>query len=298
MCAQTLKNENRILTFSALMASGFALGGLVLGLWVGSLVIVFDGVYSLLSLVLTLLSLVASKYIQRPSDAAFPFGRAVLEPVVIVIKAIAILSIVCYSLYSAIQALFTGGREVDISIATLFGVINVVGCGLAWMYIARKSRRHSSGLILAESRQWQMDTLLSVAVTLGFFVAWIVTLTPFAQYAVYADPAMMLLMSFYFIKVPFEMLCGAARELLMMSPDKAICDKVSQSVTCIGNELHQPMRLAGVTKVGRELRVNIDIQAKGQSAIAVADIEKTKQRLQRRLSSLALELQLNVNIAA
>ncbi|MEF1261563.1 cation transporter, partial [Vibrio harveyi] len=46
MCDRTSKNENRILTFSALLASGFAIGGMVLGLLVGSIVIVFDGVYS------------------------------------------------------------------------------------------------------------------------------------------------------------------------------------------------------------------------------------------------------------
>ena len=73
MCDRTNQNENRVLMFSALLASGFALGGLALGLIVGSLVIVFDGVYSLISLLLTLLSLAASKYINRPSDSNFPF---------------------------------------------------------------------------------------------------------------------------------------------------------------------------------------------------------------------------------
>ncbi|MFL7047793.1 cation transporter, partial [Vibrio cyclitrophicus] len=67
MCDRKSQNENGVLLFSALLASGFATGGLVLGLLVGSLVIVFDGVYSLISLLLTLLSLAASKYINRPS---------------------------------------------------------------------------------------------------------------------------------------------------------------------------------------------------------------------------------------
>ncbi|MEL7414061.1 MAG: cation transporter, partial [Pseudomonadota bacterium] len=76
MCDRTSKNENSILTFSALLASGFAVGGMVLGLLVGSIVIVFDGVYSLVSLLLTLLSLAASYYISKPSKSIFPFGKA------------------------------------------------------------------------------------------------------------------------------------------------------------------------------------------------------------------------------
>ena len=76
----------------------------VLGMLVGSLVIVFDGVYSLVSLLLTLLSLAVSRYISNPQRSQFPFGKAILEPAVIAIKGLVILVIVGYSLYSAIVA--------------------------------------------------------------------------------------------------------------------------------------------------------------------------------------------------
>ncbi len=136
MCSQSNFNEKRVLTLSALIASGFAGSGLLVGLLVGSMVIVFDGVYSLVSLLLTLLSLAVSRFIQKPSDARFPFGRAVLEPLVIAIKGLVILLIVSYSLYSSLSALLSGGREVDPSIATLFGVFSVTGCALAWWKMA------------------------------------------------------------------------------------------------------------------------------------------------------------------
>ncbi|MCG9580455.1 cation diffusion facilitator family transporter [Vibrio tubiashii] len=297
MCARTSLNEKRILTFSALLASGFAGAGLVLGLLVGSLVIVFDGVYSLVSLLLTLLSLAVSRFIERPSKRQFPFGKAVLEPVVIAVKGSVILAIVSVSLYSAVTAMFTGGREVDAGIATLFGVVNVLGCGYAWWYIANKSKRFSSGLIEAESKQWQMDTLLSVAVTLGFVTAWLVSISPFAKYAVYADPMMMILMSFYFIKVPFDMLMGALRELLMMKPDEAICKAVDKEVSALDKQVSQQLKVAAVTKVGRELRVNLDVHSKGQQ-VEVAELDKTRRVLKDKLSKLSLDLNLTMNIAS
>lgn len=296
MCAHTSLNEKRILTFSALLASGFAGGGLVLGLMVGSLVIVFDGVYSLVSLLLTLLSLAVSRYIARPAKRQFPFGKAMLEPLVIAIKGSVILLIVSYSLYSAVEALMSGGREVDASIATIFGVVNVIGCSYAWWHIAKKSKRFSSGLVEAEVKQWQMDTLLSVAVTLGFIAAWLVSLSPFAQYAVYADPVMMLLMSFYFIKVPLEMLAGALRELLMMKPDEEICHAVNEEVSALDKQVTQDLEVAGVIKVGRELRVRLDVHAQGQQ-VQVAELEKTRKVLKDKLSRLSLDLNLTMNIA-
>ncbi|MCE7612972.1 cation diffusion facilitator family transporter [Vibrio fluvialis] len=298
MCARTSFNENRVLTLSALFASMFAGGGLIVGLLVGSLVIMFDGVYSLVSLLLTLLSLVAARYIRKPSDAQFPFGRAVFEPAVIAVKGAVILLIVSYSLYSAIGSMFTGGRPVDASVATAFGAINVVGCGLAWWYMKSLGKRHASGLIDAEVKQWQMDTMLSVAVTAGFVIAWLMTLTPMAKYAVYADPMMMLAMSFYFIKVPFEMLRSAMREIFLMAPSKEICQTVDQSVVAACKESEQDIELAGVTKVGHELWVDVDIYPDSSEVILVEDIEQTRSTIEKRLSKLPLKLQITVNIAS
>ncbi|AQW60211.1 cation diffusion facilitator family transporter [Vibrio owensii] len=296
MCDRTSKNENRILTFSALLASGFAVGGMVLGLLVGSIVIVFDGVYSLVSLLLTLLSLAASYYISKPSKSIFPFGKAVLEPIVIAIKAAVILVVVAFSLFSAVTALMTGGREVDASIATIFGVVNVVGCGYAWWFMAKKSRRFSSGLIEAEKKQWQMDTLLSVAVTLGFIAAWLVSLTPYTHYAVYADPMMMVLMGFYFLKVPFDMLVGALRELLMMTPSKELCQSVGKDVLEIEKVTEHQLKLAGVTKVGQELRVNVDVHV-DDDTLELDTLEHTRKQLTKRLSKHRFKLQLQLNVA-
>ncbi|CAH1609267.1 Cobalt-zinc-cadmium resistance protein [Vibrio jasicida] len=296
MCDRTSKNENRILTFSALLASGFAVGGMVLGLLVGSIVIVFDGVYSLVSLLLTLLSLAASYYISKPSKSIFPFGKAVLEPIVIAIKAAVILIVVAFSLFSAVTALMSGGREVDASIATIFGVVNVVGCGYAWWFMAKKSRRFSSGLIEAEKKQWQMDTLLSAAVTAGFIAAWLVSLTPYAHYAVYADPMMMLLMGFYFLKVPFDMLVGALRELLMMTPSKELCQSVGKDVSDIEKVTEHQLKLAGVTKVGQELRVNVDVHV-DDDTLELDTLEHTRKQLTKRLSKHRFKLQLQLNVA-
>ncbi|WP_322804798.1 cation diffusion facilitator family transporter [Vibrio alfacsensis] len=296
MCDRTSKNENRILTFSALLASGFAIGGMVLGLLVGSIVIVFDGVYSLVSLLLTLLSLAASYYISKPSKSIFPFGKAVLEPVVIAIKAAVILVVVSFSLYSAVTALMSGGREVNASIATIFGIVNVVGCGYAWWFMAQKSRRFSSGLIEAEKKQWLMDTLLSVAVTVGFIAAWLISLTPYAHYAVYADPMMMLLMGFYFLKVPFDMLVSALRELLMMTPSKELCQSVGNDVLEIEKVTEHQLKLAGVTKVGQELRVNVDVHV-DDDTLQLDTLEQTRKQLTKRLSKHRFKLQLNLNVA-
>ncbi len=206
-------NESKTLTVSAIIATGFAIAGLVVGVVMGSLVIAFDGVYSLVSLLLTLLSLVAATQLKKPNSTLAKYGRTTVESTVIAIKASVILLIVLASLYSAVTAMFGGGRPVDTSIATIFGLFNVIGCALSWWYIAKKNVALNSNLIDAETKQWQMDTMLSVAVMTGFIAAWVLEQSPFAAYSVYADPMMMILISAYFIKVPAVMLKDACEQL-------------------------------------------------------------------------------------
>ncbi|MCL9780829.1 cation diffusion facilitator family transporter [Vibrio sp. S4M6] len=297
MCAKTSLNEKRLLTFSAFAAAGFALAGLVLGLLASSIVITFDGVYSLVSLLLTLLSLAAARYIESPAKTHFPFGKAMLEPAVIAIKGAVILIVVSYSIYSAVLALLNGGRPVDTSLATLFGFVSTLACGYVWWAIRQKSKRYSSGLIEAEAKQWKMDTLLSFVVMVGFVSAWLISKSPWAHLSVYADPAMMLAMAGYFVKVPFDMLKEAFRELLMMSPNKEIYQTVDQGVADVNTQTKQDIKLAGVTKIGRELRVNVDIHSTSNS-LAVADVEKTRTAITRKLSKIKLDLQLTMNVAS
>ena len=72
----SLARENLALTLSAVGAGLFALAGITWGLWVDSLVIIFDGAYSLISLGLSLLSLYAARLVRRVFVKVDPLERA------------------------------------------------------------------------------------------------------------------------------------------------------------------------------------------------------------------------------
>jgi cation diffusion facilitator family transporter len=287
--------EKRVLQFSSILAAAFAIGGLLVGTLLGSIVIVFDGVYSLISLLLTLLSLVSAKYIHAPHDPNFPNGRAIIEPVVIAIKGMTILALVLYSMYSAIEALFTGGVVLNIGVVSAFAVVNVLGCAFAWWKIRQLSQAHQSGLMDAEAKQWKMDTVLSIAVGVGFLAAWAMTLTPLAGFAAYADPVLMLLISGYFLKVPFEMVTESGRELLQMSPRQELVAKVQESVDNVSNA--ENVELGGVVKVGHELRIDLNVTLNKNSMLDTKNIAEIKRSIVQTLSSLPLDVKLKMNMA-
>ncbi|MEO2279563.1 cation transporter [Pseudoalteromonas pernae] len=204
--------EKKLLTFSTLSALLFALMGIGLGVWMGSLVILFDGAYSFVSLLLTMLSLGAAWYINAPKAKRSNPHIDLVEPLVIAIKGFAITLMCVASFTSAVFAIMAGGREVDTGLALVFGVINLAGCLGTYWVLAKRGKQSKSALIEAESKQWLMDSVISAAVMAGFVLASILTYAGLSHYAVYADPIMVVMASVYFTVVPLKMMFGALSE--------------------------------------------------------------------------------------
>lgn len=215
--------ERKLLQFSTFSALLFALLGIGFGLWMGSLVIIFDGAYSLVSLALTILSLVAAAYIRSPSRKNGARTQKI-EPMVIAFKGLVITFMCCISFSSAILAIIDGGRDINAGLALLFGVINVVGCLATFLVMKKYGQQSGSNLVVAESKQWMMDTVISGAVMVGFILAILMNHVGLAAYSAYADPVMVVIASVYFVIVPLKMMIGALKELRGMDDYKALTD--------------------------------------------------------------------------
>ncbi|NGO89308.1 MAG: cation diffusion facilitator family transporter [Halomonas sp.] len=269
--------ERRALRFSAISASLFAFTGLALGLASGSITILFDSGYSLLSLVLASLSLFALQQARKPADDHYPFGRLTVEPLAVLLKGVVIALVCLFSLVSALWSLAQGGRLVTLDLALIFGVVNVTGCLVTWWWLARHARVAKSSLLNAELRQWQMDTWLSAAVMLGFALTWGLTLTPWAHLARFADPVMVLIIAGYFLPMPIRMVKDALRELMFGEPVGSVRQEVIQEVADF-DIADDDVRLA---QVGSFLMVDIQLD-KQQIDDAEEIVESVEQHCKQR----------------
>lgn len=279
--------ERRALKFSAISASLFAFTGLALGLTSGSITILFDSGYSLLSLVLASLSLYALKQARKPADDHYPFGRLTVEPLAVLLKGVVIAMVCIVSLVSALWSLLDGGRLVTLDLALMFGVVNVTGCLLTWWWLARYAGVARSSLLTAELRQWQMDTWLSATVMLGFGLTWVLTQSPWASYARFADPVMVLIIAGYFLPMPVRMVKGALRELMFGGSCSSVRRDVVEDIADFDVSADD-VRLA---QVGSFLMVDIqlDKQQFDDAQEIVESVEKRCKRLNLRpITSLTL----------
>jgi predicted Co/Zn/Cd cation transporter (cation efflux family) len=87
---QDTRRDHRLLLVSVFASAAFAVVSCVWGVLSGSSMIVFDGLYSFASIGLSLLAVAALRVSRRGPDAAHPWGREEWEPVVVVVKALAL----------------------------------------------------------------------------------------------------------------------------------------------------------------------------------------------------------------
>lgn len=221
--------------------------------------LLFDGIYSFISVILSGISLYAAELIQKGDDERFQFGRSQIEPVAIFFKSLAIFSICLYAFINAGIDILKGGSETNIESAILYSIIATLACLGSWLYISIKMKKvKNSNLLMVEKHQWLMDTLLSSAVLVGFFIAFLLKGTSYEYYIKYVDPVMVLIVTTYFFKMPVVTLKNSIKELLLMAPDD---DDIMVDLDNICNVIKRKYSfddyVCRVAKTGRELSIEI-----------------------------------------
>ena len=253
-----MKLENKILKISMVGALFFALFGIAWGWTAQSEMIIFDGLYSFISLALTMLSLYINNFIAKKELDKYPFGKYILEPLVISFKSLIIGGMCLYSLIGAIQDVVHGGNTVEYGSALVYSIVSVIGCGGIYIFMKKKGDKISSELIKVEASQWLMDTLLSLGVLVGFVIAIILRNTRFSVLNVYIDPMMVIMVSVVFIKMPIQSFINAFKEILCVKADDEINDDIYLIVKEIEKEYKFEDSISRVSKIGGELRIEID----------------------------------------
>lgn len=205
-------NESRILTLSIVGSLSFALIGVIWGIILNSHMIFFDGLYSLLGLFLSLISLVTVKITYRKKQGNYEKGK--IESGVILFKAFVILSICLYGGIKSIHALVNGGRASHIENAIVYSLVSSLLCAFFYLYIKGKVKHLSSQLLKIESIQWQMDTIFSFGVLIGFLAALGLKRMGYGHLSYYVDPTLVLLSTIYISQEPIKIIKKYLKDFL------------------------------------------------------------------------------------
>lgn len=291
-------SDSRSLLISVWASAAFALLSLGWGLSIGSQMIIFDGLYSFASVLLSLLAVLALRTSQKGADASYPWGRETWEPLTIVVNAVALAGLCVYALVGAVDELIRGGREVNAGSAVAYAAVATAG-GLVVTIYLRKRSRNGAGLVRAEAAAWLGDSLLSIGVLIGFVVALVLEAMGRDNLARYVDPAMVVVISAAFLWVPARLLSRGMREVLTMAPDSSIQEQLRACVHEVERHYGFSESFLRASKVGARLDIEIDFVVGQECAVqTVAQFDEVRRDLHQRFAALDYEPSMSVGFTA
>jgi predicted Co/Zn/Cd cation transporter (cation efflux family) len=301
--SHTDSRERALLRFSVWMAIFFAVLGIVWGMAIQSGAILFDGIYSGFSIILSMLSILSLRMIgmtedpmaKLDGDERFPFGRVGIEPLVVALKSIVIIGVCLYAVVTSVLLLLNGGSVATSSLlGMLYAGISIVLCLFSWLYLKIRGKGLPM-LVQAESEQWLIDTVFSGVVLAGFTISYALTYAGYETLVPFIDPGIVLLGSLYFIRVPLLRFASCMRELLMMAPAEDIKLTLQEHVDRVAAAHGFTRAVVRSAKVGRELTVDIAFLAHSEfGSVDIDQLDTVREEVREALSDLGYRIWMNV----
>lgn len=254
--------ETKLLRISIAVTFVVALFGIVFGVLSGSFSIAFDGAYSLADATMTILALIVARLItsnathNRRLDKRFSFGFWHLEPIVLGLNGIVLMSVSIYALINAVANLLAGGHQLEFDFAIVYAAVTLAACLIMAFIGSRANRTIQSDFITLDVTAWMMSGGITAALLVAFIGGSLVEGTGLAWIAPYVDPAVLALVCLVIIPMPIGTVRQAFSDILLITPEglKAHVDEVARATV----KKHGFVSYrAYVAKVGRLMQVEL-----------------------------------------
>lgn len=260
-----LNSERGILRFSILLTILVSALGILFGIVSGSFSILFDGVYSLVDVVMTSITLIVVNLIamsavqhQPPSklQERFSMGLWHLEPMLLTVNGAIFMVVLLYALFNTIITILNGGRELEFGWAIAYAGVTSIICALASHFATRANRKVQSDFVKLDIASWNMSLGISAALLAAFTFGYFVQDTRLEWISPYIDPVILLIVCITILPAPIATLRQAGADLLLYTPAdlKEQVDKAAESFIAKHGFLDWQ---AYVARIGRAKQIEI-----------------------------------------
>ena len=214
------RGEQALLKQSTILMLAVAIAGIVTGFVSGSQSILFDGFFSLIATFIKVLMLITAQLIAKQSNQRFQFGFWHLEPMVLLIEGSFLLLIAIYAFLNGVFGIINGGREIELGLVIVYAAVFTVVEFAYFFYIRHRNRTLKSTLIQFDNISWLVDAMLSVGLLVSFLAALLLKSQGYGQWALYVDPAILILLALSMLAPAWKILKPAMRDVLGIVPDQ------------------------------------------------------------------------------
>jgi cation diffusion facilitator family transporter len=291
--------EIRAFRVSALGFLMISVLGVVFALLAHSQAIMLDGVYALVSVVMTVLAARVARLVEGPSSQRFHFGYAHFEPLLNLVRGLLIFAVCAYALVATFEVLVRGGREIRAEVGLAYTALSAVWSVGVYLYQRRLARKLGSPALAVDARAWLVDGILYVGETGAFIVYLLLLPTAVAPWLRYADPIFVLIVVGFLMKVPITTIREAVREVLHRAPPPEVQQDVRRRLAAALAGLPVRRTHARMVEVGRFFFVLIHVVVdEGFGARPVAELDQIRRQVEQSLREVHDRLVLDVVFTA
>ena len=289
--------EQRTLKTSIALTVVLGMLGVASGLVTNSQAIIFDGMYSFVDVVPTVVSLLVVKLIARGNSHRFQYGYWHLEPLVAVLRD-SILVVACiYAAIDAVKALAGGGHEVEYGRAALWaGILCVIGFSMT-MFLRRRAKALQSPMLEVDARSWVVSTFLSLGLLIGFALATALAGTRFQGWIPYLDAIALLSMALIMLPMPLIGLWRSMTDVLQVAPDE-LDARVHAVMESLVKERQFLEYSSYIAKTGRGKFVEIHVLVPAEASMDVATADAIRREVSERLNAATPTFWLTIDFTA
>ena len=216
--------EASLLTGSIAATVIVAIAGVGIGLLAQSMSIVFDGMFSAIDAVITIVTLMVARLLASEGNHRFQYGYWHLEPLVLALHSAVMLLLCGYAFLNAVQGLLTGGHALRFDMGIIYAVVVGIICFGMVVYLRQRNERIESELIALEIQSWLMSGLITGALLIAFGGAVAMQGTRFAYLTPYIDPAVLALLAPTLVPVPLRAARQAFAEIFLITSQEIDAD--------------------------------------------------------------------------
>jgi cation diffusion facilitator family transporter len=277
--------ERRGLITSVVGAFYVGVNGVVFYLLTGAEAILLDGLFNLTYFVTGLFAIKVARMVLQGDDDTFPVGYAFFEPLVNGSKGVLMLGVTVMALISAVEALFTGGREIVLGWAVLYGVVAVVVCWSVALLIRRAAKTSGSPLVRADAANWIVNAAISSAVLGTLLIVFLIRDTSLRFLVDYVDPLLVLIVGGITLGVPVRMAWGALMELLNRTPSPEVLAQARTIIEAYLEDLPVTEVAVRVIQPGRTRIVSGHVLLPAETAISLSRLDDIRERIDSALKA-------------
>lgn len=278
------QKEKRILRISFGAGLLFALAEFAFAIYSHSQSALMDAAYDASELVFIVLILFLTPLFHKPISEKRPYGFSQVESVFLIIKGFMMLSVTLSLSAGVIEAVLSGGAQVDGGQVSLFQLILGLASIAIFAVMRHFNRAVSSPTVRAELLGWKLDIAYSLGMSGAFFASRFLEGTALAFLLPYFDQIVALVVVLFTLPEGIKMLWSAIKDVFLFSPDQQTVAQVKEICAETLAEFAFAPVFYDITRTGRRLWVAISFTVEGES-LCLQTLQQASARLNEQLDA-------------